>query len=123
MYYISHVGDIGNIDDNEDDDDYDDYDDCDKLVHHNKVLNDFEPLVLVRNNNINMINDDKRKHKITLLVDDYKIFICRNDLYYINVNGVLKIIFYVFSLSSLYVLSYLFTKQKYIITLCVPKLL
>ena len=77
MYYINYVGDIGDIDD----DDYDDYDDCYKLVHYNKFLNNFEPLVSVRNNIVNLINNDKRKHKITLLVDDYKIFICKNDIY------------------------------------------
>ena len=72
MYYISCVGDI---------DDDDDNDDCDKLVHYNKFLNNFEPLVSFRNNIVNLINNDKCKHKITLLVDDYKIFICRNDIY------------------------------------------
>ena len=85
MYYNSYVGDIGNIGDDEDDDDHNDYDDCDKLMYYNKVLNDFESLILVRNNIINMINDYKRKHKITLLVNDYKIFIYRNDIYYIDV--------------------------------------
>ena len=51
----------------------DDDDDCDKLVHYNNVLNDFERLVSVRNNIVNLIHNDKRKYNITLLVDYYKI--------------------------------------------------
>ena len=65
MYYIRYVDD----------------DDCDELVYYNKVLNDFEHFVSDRNNIVNSINNDKRKHNITLLVDDYKIFICQNDIY------------------------------------------
>ena len=65
MYYIRYVAD----------------DDCDELVYYNKVLNDFERFVSDRNNIVNSINNDKRKHNITLLVDDYKIFICQNDIY------------------------------------------
>ena len=65
MYYIRYVDD----------------DDCDELMYYNKVLNDFEHFVSDRNNIVNSINNDKRKHNITLLVDDYKIFICQNDIY------------------------------------------
>ena len=69
MYYISYVGDD------------DDYDDCDELVYYNKPLNDFERLVSVRNNIVNLINNDNYKHNMTLLVDDFRIFICENDIY------------------------------------------
>ena len=64
MYFISCVGDD------------DDYDDCDELVYYNKPLNDFECLVSVRNNTVNLINNDNYKYNTTLLVDDFRIFIC-----------------------------------------------
>ena len=66
MYYISYVGDDGD----------DDYDDCDELAYYNKPLNDFERLVSLRNNIVNLINNDNYKRNITLLVDDFRIFIC-----------------------------------------------
>ena len=98
LYYISCVGDkYYDYDDYYyDDDDYDDYDDYDdddyhndfivdyyeKLVYYNKLLNDFKRLVSVENNSIvNLINNDNYKHNITLLVDDFNIYICENDIY------------------------------------------
>ena len=64
MYFISYVGDD------------DDYDDCDELVYYNKPLNDFECLVSVKNDIVNLINNDNYKYNTTLLVDDFRIFIC-----------------------------------------------
>ena len=66
MYYIRHV------DDNDDDDD--------KLVYY-KILNDFDRMVSVKNNIINLINNDNYKQNITLSVDNFRIFICENDIY------------------------------------------
>ena len=63
------------------DDYYDYYDDDDELVYYNKPLNDFERLVSVKNNIVNLINNDNYRHNITLLVDDFKILICENDIY------------------------------------------
>ena len=112
---------------NDYDNDYDDYDfDDDYFNYHNdfivnyydillyynnnnKPLNDFERLVSVKNNTVNSINNDNHKRNITLLVDNFRVFICEN-VYQIDGNGIL--------------LNYkLFTKQKHIITLCIPKLL
>ena len=74
--YIGYVGDIGDLDnDNDNDDRYE------SLVYYNKPLNDFEHLVSVRNNIVNLINNDNYKHNITLLVDDFRISICENDIY------------------------------------------
>ena len=67
MYYIRYV---------DDDDDNDD----EKLVYY-KILNDFNRMVSIRNNIVNLINNDNYEHNITLLVDYYKIFICQNDIY------------------------------------------
>ena len=72
MYYIGYAS---------DDDDDDDYDNYDELLCYNKPLNDFERLVTVRNNIVNLICNDNYKHKITLLVDDFRTFICENDMY------------------------------------------
>ena len=112
---------------NDYDNDYDDYDfDDDYFNYHNdfivnyydillyynnnnKPLNDFERLVSVKNNTVNSINNDNHKRNITLLVHNFRVFICEN-VYQIDGNGIL--------------LNYkLFTKQKHIITLCIPKLL
>ena len=41
-----------------------------------KILNDFECFVSVKNNIVNLINNDKHNHKITLLVDDIRMLIC-----------------------------------------------
>ena len=76
MYYIGYVGDIGDRDD--DDNDNDDH--YESVVYYNKFLNNFEPLVSARNNIVNLINNDERKY-ITLLVHDFRIFICENDIY------------------------------------------
>ena len=46
-----------------------------------KILNDFNRMVSIRNNIVNLINNDNYEHNITLLVDYYKIFICQNDIY------------------------------------------
>ena len=72
MYYIGYVGDIGDLDDDDNDND----DRYELVVYYNKFLNNFEPLILVRNNIVNLINNDERKYNITLLVDDFRIFIC-----------------------------------------------
>ena len=61
MYYIKY---------NDDDDD-----NCDKSVYY-EILNDFERLVSVKNNIVNLIDNDKFKHNITLLVDNIRMFIC-----------------------------------------------
>ena len=52
---------------------YDDNDD--KLVYY-KILNDFEYFVLVKNKIVKLINNDKLKHDITLLIDYIRMFIC-----------------------------------------------
>ena len=72
MYYIGYVGDIGDLDDDDNDNDglYE------LVVYYNKFLNNFEPLVSVTNNIVNLINNDECKYNITLLVDDFRIFIC-----------------------------------------------
>ena len=72
VYYIRYVN-----DDNDDDDDDDD--DDEKLVYY-KILNDFNRMVSIRNNIVNLINNDNYEHNVTLLVDHYKIFICQNDI-------------------------------------------
>ena len=71
MYYIKY---------NDDDDD-----NCDKSVYY-EILNDFERLVSVKNNIVNLIINDNQRHNITLLVDDFNIFICTN-VYQIDSNG------------------------------------
>ena len=81
---------------NDYDNDYDDYDfDDDYFNYHNdfivnyydillynnnnnKPLNDFERLVSVKNNTVNSINNDNHKRNITLLVDNFRVFICEN---------------------------------------------
>ena len=66
-------------DDDYDDDHYDDHNDDAELVSYNKPLNDFERLVSVKNNIVNLINNDNNhKHKITLLIDNINIFVCKN---------------------------------------------
>ena len=61
LYYSSYVGGDYCDDDNDYDDnyyyDYDDYDD-DELLYYNKPLNDFERLVSVKNNIVNLIIND-----------------------------------------------------------------
>ena len=52
-------------------------------MYYNKFLNNFEPLVSVRNNTVNLINNDERKYNITLLVNDFRMFICEK-LYILN---------------------------------------
>ena len=85
MYHISYVDDD---DDNFVDYDFVDYDDdydddfivnYDELVYHKKPLNCFERLVSVKNNIVNLINNDNHNHNITLLVDDVNIFIYENN--------------------------------------------
>ena len=69
MYYIRY-------------DDDDDDDDCDESVYY-KILNDFDRIKKSdRNNIVNLINIDKYKHDITLLVDDSKTFICEKYRYF-----------------------------------------
>ena len=53
---------------------YDDDDDNESVYY--KILNYFNRFVSVKNNIVNLINNDKRKHDITLLIDDIRIFIC-----------------------------------------------
>ena len=66
-------------DDDYDDDHYDDHNDDAELVSYNKPLNDFERLVSVKNNIVNLINNGNNpKHKITLLVENINIFVCKN---------------------------------------------
>ena len=68
MYYTNNNG-YYEIDD-------DDYDD---KLYYKKPLNDFECLVSVKNNIVKLINNDNNhKHKITLLVDNINIFVCKN---------------------------------------------
>ena len=62
MYYIRY-------NDNDDDDN------CDKSVYY-VILNSFECLVSVKNNIVNLIDNDKFRYKIILLVDDIKMLIC-----------------------------------------------
>ena len=61
----------------------DDDDDCVELVYY-KILNNFERFVLVKMNIVNLINDDKFRHNLTLLVDHTRIFICeiKNKYFY-----------------------------------------
>ena len=54
---------------------YDNDDDYDKSVYF-EILNDFDRFVSVKNSFVNLINNDKLKHDITLLVDDIRMFIC-----------------------------------------------
>ena len=71
-------------DDDYDDDHYDDhYDDDDdaELVSYNKPLNDFERLVSVKNNIVNLVNNDNYRHKIASLVNDFEMLICETDIY------------------------------------------
>ena len=42
-----------------------------------KILSDFDRFEKSDRNNINLINNDDYKHDINLLVDDSKIFICK----------------------------------------------
>ena len=71
------------------DDDYDDYyykevdddddDDFYNKLYYKKPFNYFEHLVSVKNNTVNLINNDNNhKHNITLLVDNINIFIIEN---------------------------------------------
>ena len=54
-------------------------DDDDDKLYYKKPLNDFERLVSVKNNIVNLINNDNNhKHKITLLIDNINIFVCKN---------------------------------------------
>ena len=55
---------------------YTKYDDDDNESVYYKILNYFNRFVSVKNNIVNLINSDKRKHDITLLIDDIRIFIC-----------------------------------------------
>ena len=52
-----------------------DDDNCDRSVYY-VILNNFERLVSVKNNIVNLIDNDKFKHNIILLVDDVRMFIC-----------------------------------------------
>ena len=57
----------------------DDYDDFYNKLYYKKPLNNFERLVSVKNNIVNLIDDDNNhKHNITLLVDNINIFVCEN---------------------------------------------
>ena len=85
MYHISYADDD---DDNFVDYDFVDYDDdydddfivnYDELVYRKKPLNCFERLVSVKNNIVNLINNDNHNHNISLLVDDFNILICENN--------------------------------------------
>ena len=54
-------------------------DDDDDKLYYKKPLNDFERLVSVKNNIVNLINNGNNpKHKITLLVENINIFVCKN---------------------------------------------
>ena len=44
----------------------------------NKPSNYFERLVLAKNNIVNLIKSDNYRHSITLLLDNINIFICEN---------------------------------------------
>ena len=55
---------------------YTKYDDDDDESVYYKILDYFNRFVSVKNNIVNLINNDKRKHDITLLIDDIRIFIC-----------------------------------------------
>ena len=49
-------------------------------MYYNKPLNGFKRLGSVKHDNIvNLINNDKYRHNITLLVDDFNILICKNN--------------------------------------------
>ena len=57
-------------------------DDDDNESVYLKILNDFNHIEESdRSDIVNLINNDNHKHNITLLVDDYRIFICENDRY------------------------------------------
>ena len=47
-------------------------------VIENKPSNYFERLVLAKNNIVNLIKNDNYRHNITLLLDNINIFICEN---------------------------------------------
>ena len=68
-------------DDDYDDDHYDDHNDDAELVSYNKPLNDFERLVSVKNNIVNLVNNDNYRHKIASLVNAFEMLICENDIY------------------------------------------
>ena len=54
-------------------------DDDDDKLYYKYLLNDFEHLVSVKNNIVNLINNDNNhKHKLTLLGDNINIFVCKN---------------------------------------------
>ena len=55
---------------------YDD-DDCDETVYY-KILGDIDRIESGRNNIVNLIDSDNRKHHIALLVDNSKIFMCES---------------------------------------------
>ena len=55
---------------------YDD-DDCDETVYY-KILSDLNHIESDRNDIANLINNDGYKHDITLLVEESKIFNCKN---------------------------------------------
>ena len=72
MYYTIN-DDYYEVDDDDDDDDF--YNN----LYYKKPLNNFERLVSVKNNIVNLIDDDKNhKHNITLLEDNINIFVCEN---------------------------------------------
>ena len=55
---------------------YDD-DDCDETVYY-KILSDLNHIESDRNDIANLINNDGYKHDITLLIEESKIFNCKN---------------------------------------------
>ena len=54
-----------------------DDDDCDETVYY-KILGDIDRIESGRNNIVNLIDSDNRKHHIALLVDNSKIFMCES---------------------------------------------
>ena len=54
-----------------------DNDDCDETVYY-KILVDIDHIESDRNDIANLIDSDNRKHDMTLLVDNSKIFICES---------------------------------------------
>ena len=71
LYYTNNDG-YYEVDDDDDDDN-------DDKLYYKKPLNDFERLVSVKNDIVNLINsDNNHKHKITLLVHNINIFVCKN---------------------------------------------
>ena len=98
MYYISYAVDKYYDDDYDyfDNyyfvDDYDYYDDSDDdclndfivnyydgLMYYKKPLNDFKRLVSVKNNIINLIDEDNYRNNTTLLVDGFNILTSGNN--------------------------------------------